>query len=447
MRKNKLKAAIIGKDARTNAIERCLEKSNRIQTPIGKLSDWKNEKAGAAKENVLRKAQELKPDFVIVGPEEPLAEGIVDEIQEKLGIPCIGPTRELAQLEASKAFTRSLLSKHRIQGNPEYRVFHNLEGVEEYAKELGGYVIKPDGLTGGKGVKISDVHLFSVQNGVDYCKELLSHGHPAVVIEEKLDGEEFSLQSFCDGTNVVDMVLVQDHKRAYEGDIGPNTGGMGSYSCENHSLPFLLPRHVQEASAINRAVAQALLAETGQKYKGILYGGFMVTRAGVRLLEYNARFGDPETLNVLSLLKTDFVDICEAIIQGSLGEQSVEFERKATVCKYIVPDGYPDNPVKGERIDLSGVPKQSDQLKIYHAAVEEKSGELYLSGSRAVAFVGIGKNLSHAQSVAEEAASAVKGPVFHRRDIGTTELIQHRIAHMQSLLAEEDFRELLRNHY
>jgi len=153
---------------------------------------------------------------------------------------------------------------------------------------------------------------------VSYCDELFRAGHIAVVIEEQLDGEEFSLQSFCDGTNVVDMVVVQDHKRAGENDTGPNTGGMGSYSCADHRLPFLLPHHVEEASAINAAMADALWKETGQRYKGILYGGFMATQNGIRLLEYNARFGDPETMNVLSIMETDLVDICEAIIEEKL---------------------------------------------------------------------------------------------------------------------------------
>ena len=299
----------------------------------------------------MRRAQKEKPDFVIVGPEEPLAEGIVDALQE-LGIPCVGPIAALAQLESSKAFTRDLVSKHKIPGNPEYKVFRSLEGIDKYLRKLGDYVVKPDGLTGGKGVKLSDAHLFSIQDALHYCEELLME-HPAVVIEEKLDGEEFSLQSFCDGTHVKDMVIVQDHKRVGEGDTGPNTGGMGSYSCENHSLPFLLPHHVEEASAINKAVAKALFDETGQKYKGILYGGFMVTKNGIRLLEYNARFGDPETLNVLSLLKTDFVDICEAIIEGTLDKLAINFEKRATVCKYIVPNGYPDNPVKQKRMNLA----------------------------------------------------------------------------------------------
>jgi phosphoribosylamine---glycine ligase len=231
----------------------------------------------------------------------------------------------------------------------------------------------------------------------------------------------------------VDMVVVQDHKRAFDGDTGPNTGGMGSFSCADHSLPFLLPGHVQEASAINAAVARALLKETGQKYKGILYGGFMATRDGIRLLEYNARFGDPETMNVLSLLETDLVDICESIIEENLHELPIQFQRKATVCKYVVPEGYPENPVKGERVDLSAVPKESSSFRMYQASVEARGAELYMTGSRAIAFVGIGETLNEAERIAEQAAGSVHGPVFHRRDIGTRDLIQKRIEHMKRL--------------
>src|SRR6266480_1301826 len=437
MRKTNIKPGVIGKDGRTSAIERCLVESPRHwKGPPIRLSEWKNMSPDEAREQVLRNAQEQRPDFVIVGPEEPLEAGIVDAL-EGIGIPCVGPKSALARLESSKAFTRDLVSKYGIPGNPEYKVFRNLDGIEKYLKKLSDYVVKPDGLTGGKGVRISNAQLFSIQDSLYYCEELFRQ-HCAVVIEEKLDGEEFSLQSLCDGTHVKDMVVVQDHKRVGEGDTGPNTGGMGSYSCEDHSLPFLRPGELQEASEINKAIAAALLKETNQKYKGILYGGFMVTRNGVRLLEYNARFGDPETLNVLSVLKTDFIDICEAIIEEKLHELPVTFERRATVCKYVVPDRYPDNPVKGERIDLSRVSRDSEKLRIYRAAVEEKDGELYLTGSRAVAFVGIGRNLQEAEAVAEKAASSVRGPVFHRRDIGTHELIERKIAHVKSFSNSSD---------
>ena len=431
MKQNNLKVGLIGKDGRTSAIERCLLQSPRVTQPLLQFSEWQGRQAT---ENILSRASEEKPDFIIIGPEQPLADGIVDSLQS-LGIPCVGPTKSLARLESSKAFTRHLLSKYHIPGNPRYQAFSATNGIHEYLKQLGSYVVKPDGLTGGKGVKLSGAHLSSTNDALQYCEELFRLGHPAVVIEEKLDGEEFSLQSFCDGTHVVDMVVVQDHKRVGEGDTGPNTGGMGSYSCENHTLPFLRENHVRDASAINAAVAGALLKETNHKFKGILYGGFMATKNGIRLLEYNARFGDPETMNVLSLLETDLVDICEAIIEDKLHEIPIAFRKQATVCKYIVPQGYPENPLKGTPIDLSALPPESPNFKIYRAAVEERDGTLFMTGSRAIALVGIGATLSQAEAIAERAAAAVKGPVFHRRDIGTRDLIQKRVDHMMLLAA------------
>lgn len=171
----------------------------------------------------------------------------------------------------------------------------------------------------------------------------------------------------------------------------------------------------------------------------------MITSSGLRLLEYNARFGDPETLNVLALLKSDFATICEAMIRGDLTNGHVEFERLATVCKYVVPDNYPDNPVKDKEIFLTAVPKESDTLRIYDAAVNKRNGKVYLTGSRAMAFVGIGDDLQEAERIAEEAASSVKGPVFHRWDIGTPRLIQERVDHMRQLAAEVSRRSRIRS--
>lgn len=442
---NQLRAAVIGKDGRTSAIIESLRQSRRITGTVEVLSSWKFAQFNSSRqEEVQRNIERLRkqnqgPDFVVCGPEEPLVagEGIVKWLWDKFKVPCIGPTKELAKIESSKSFTRQLLAKHGIPGNPKFRIFPNPSGIESYLKELGSFVVKPDGLTGGKGVKVYGEHLDSIENAVLYCQEVFNE-HPYVVIEEKLDGEEFSLQSFCDGTHVVDMPVVQDHKRARPDDTGPNTGGMGSYSCENHSLPFLSPDDLRQASAINKLVAKALLKETGEPYKGILYGGFMVTRDGVRLIEYNARFGDPEALNVLSLLSTDFADVCEAIIQGTLNELPIRFKELATVCKYVVPDGYPEHPVKSELIDLSRVPQESHKLRTFFAAVDKDDHGAYsLSGSRAVAFVGIGANVAEAEKIAESAASAVRGPVYYRKDIGTSKLLAKRVAHMRALLSSD----------
>jgi phosphoribosylamine--glycine ligase len=432
-----LTPAVIGKDGRTTAIIKSLENSPRVgKGNVRVLSEWKDVPSfEEAAEAVMANARTHRPDFVVIGPEEPLAFGIVNRLQNELGIPCVGPTRDLAQLESSKAFTRELVSEFDIAGNPEYRVFRSLDGVEDYIRALDsktGYVVKPDGLTGGKGVKVSDAHLFSIEEGLAYCRDLFASTSGPVVIEEKLDGEEFSLMSFCDGEHVRDMIPVQDHKRVGIGDTGPNTGGMGSYSCEDHLLPFLKRERLKDASDINKAVAQALYKKTGERYKGILYGGFMITGKGLRLLEYNARFGDPETMNVLAALETDLADIFEAIIKGTLDTVPVRFKNLATVCKYIVPNRYPEDPVKNEPIDMSAVPK-SESLYRFDAAVKEVNGELILTGSRAVAFVGLGANLAEAEQIAEEAAKAVKGPVFHRPDIGTAELVGRRVEHVLAL--------------
>lgn len=393
-------------------------------------------------------ALHVKPDFAIIGPEAPIAAGVVDALIE-VGVHSASPLATVGRLESSKSFTRDLVEKYGIEGNPKFKVFfkdssRGLGGTEKLNKlaelnnffdQLGeDFVVKADGLKGGKGVKVSGDHFMSRAEGVTYALECLAEA-PRVVVEEKLIGQEFSLMSFCDGKTTCDMPAVQDHKRAFEGDCGPNTGGMGTYSCANHSLPFLTSRDVEEACDITRKVANALFEETGSYFKGVMYGGFIATAKGVRLIEYNARFGDPEAMNVLPIMKTDFVDVCEAIISGNLRELKVEFENKATVCKYVVPEGYPDKPIKGEKITIGEMP---DGVKTYFASVDLREDGLYLGGSRAVACVGIADDLEKAEKLAEKAVVCVQGPVFHRRDIGTKELIEKRVKMMKELRGKSD---------
>ncbi len=366
-------------------------------------------------------------DFVFIGPEAPLSFGVVDSLEEA-GIPCVGPKKELARLETSKSFTRLLTEKYDIPGRPKFKVFESIEGLREFVEELDEFVVKPDGLTGGKGVMVQGDHFQTEEEGFAYAEETLKK-HSAVVIEEKLVGQEFSLMSLTDGKALFDFPPVQDHKRAFVGDKGPNTGGMGSYST-GRLLPFMTEADLAQAHEITARMAEAIEKETGQLYKGVMYGGFICTKSGVKLIEYNARFGDPEAMNVLPILKNDFVAVCQAIINNDLGSIKPEFEDKATVCKYAVPEGYPDHPVKGAKIDLSEVP---DTARVYYASVDKKEDGLYMSTSRAVAFVGIDSDLENAEVIAEDAVCSVKGPVFHREDIGTKELIQKRIDHMKKL--------------
>ena len=380
-------------------------------------------------EKIKNFAKKNEVNFAFIGPEDPLNEGVVDSLKE-VGIESIGPTKALAKLETSKSFTRNLLEKYKINGNPKFKVFtkENFDQVNNFLNEIESVVVKPDGLTGGKGVKVQGDHFNTKEEALKYCDDVLKT-NSSVVVEEKLDGEEFSLQCLTDGKTVIAMPPVQDHKRAFEDDKGPNTGGMGSYSCENHLLPFIKKEHVEEALKITKQVVQSIHIETGEYYKGVMYGGFIITKNGLKLLEYNARFGDPEAMNVLPLLKTDLTTICEAILVQELERIKVEFEKKATVCKYVVPKGYPDNPVK-EKIEVT----EPEEAKLYYASVDEKGNELFMTGSRAIALLGIGNNLEEAEQIAEKATENIKGNVFHRKDIGTKELIEKRIRHVESLI-------------
>jgi phosphoribosylamine--glycine ligase len=368
--------------------------------------------------------------LAILGPEAPLAAGVADALWT-VNIPVVGPTQSLARIESSKAFTRQLLTDNNIPGNPFYQRFTSMEGVEAVlAQWPGRHVIKDDGLAGGKGVKVCGDHLHSLAESLAFCEELVAQVHP-FVIEEKLEGEEFSLMSFCDGTTLRHMPAVQDHKRAYDGDKGPNTGGMGTYSCADHKLPFLTAADIEAAHSINEQVAHALAAECGAPYQGILYGGFMATRNGVRLIEYNARFGDPECLNLLTLLTTDFVAVCRAIADRTLHALSVEFAPQASVCRYLVPAGYPDHPRKGDEVVLPS--ELPPGIFTYLSAVDVVENKLIATGSRTVAFVAVADTLAEAEASCALAVKQVPGRFFYRSDIGTAAAIARRVDHMHSL--------------
>jgi len=429
---------LIGSGAREHALAEAITNSKQKPRLFSYMKS-KNPAIAKMSESVelgdYDKLEEIKSfaeanaiDFAVIGPEAPLAAGVVDALEE-INIKSVGPCKELAQLETSKSFTRLLMKKYNMPGMPEFKVFESLEGVREFIQELQtNIVIKPDGLTGGKGVKVQGDHFQTEEEAYQYCEEVLKE-HRALLIEEKLVGEEFSLQSLTDGKHILDFPPVQDHKRAFVGDKGPNTGGMGSYST-GKLLPFMTEEDLIQAHEITSLMAEAIYKETGKYYKGVMYGGFICTKDDVKLIEYNARFGDPEAMNVLPLLKTDFVDICKAVIDGTLNKIKPQFSDAATVCKYVVPEGYPNFPVVNQKIELKDVSKKA---RIYYASVDQKPDGLYMSSSRAVAFVGIHPNIEEAEVIAEDAVSSVKGPVFHREDIGTKELIDKRVRHMEKL--------------
>ena len=433
------KILVIGSGAREHAIVRALDRSHQEKEIFCLASNMNPGIAALCDELlignfndpdfVVSYAQETGATLTIIGPENPLANGVTDALWGG-GVKVVGPKKNLAQLETSKAFARDLLREYNIPGGPQYQTFNSLAGVTEFLNVLGeNYVVKYDGLAGGKGVKVSGEHLHSHDEALAYCQELTDKSGD-FIIEEKFIGEEFSLMSFCDGDTLKHMPVVQDHKRAYEGDTGPNTGGMGTYSDANHGLPFLSHDDILEAYEINVQTAKAVKDKFGEGYKGILYGGFMATANGVKLVEYNARFGDPEAMNVLSLLDSDFIAICNGIADGTLKNVDVKFQNKATVCKYAVPEGYPDSPVKNEQINVSKI-ENPDGL--FYASVDIQNGILVEAGSRTVAVVGMADSISNAEKIAEKEVSSVTGPLFHRADIGTDTVIQKRINHMKAI--------------
>ena len=430
---------VVGSGAREHAIIKALKKSSNPlqiyclatnQNP-GIISHCKKTLTVNINDPdvVLKYALQNNISLAIIGPENPLAKGVSDILWNNK-IKVIGPKKNHAQIESSKSFTRNLLKKYKIPGGPIFKTFLNMDNAKKFIKKLNeNYVIKYDGLAGGKGVKVFGDHIENDDQALLYCKEIINRGGK-FLIEEKFIGEEFSLMSFCDGSTLKHMPAIQDHKRAFDDDKGPNTGGMGAYSDANHSLPFLSNKDIEDAKNINCQTAYALKEEFGEGYKGILYGGFMAVKDGVKLIEYNARFGDPEAMNALSILESDFFNICNSLANGELNKINIKFNNMATVSKYAVPRGYPNNPVKGKRINVSNI---TNNDLLYYAAVEQGKKSLIQTGSRAIAIVAKGNTISSAEKIAEKEISTIGGPLFYRKDIGTDTLIKKRIKHMHTI--------------
>jgi phosphoribosylamine--glycine ligase len=226
--------------------------------------------------------------------------------------------------------------------------------------------------------------------------------------------------------------MVQDHKRAYDGDIGPNTGGMGSYTEKGYILPFLTKKDYDDGLAIMEETVKAVKKETDVKYKGFLYGQFMATKEGVKVIEYNARLGDPEAMNIMSILDSDMVEICERIAGGVL-TKNVKFREEATVCKYLVPDGYPDQPLNNVEVTLDEKRINKEGGQVYYASVREEEGKILTSKSRAIAVVAQAGSIPEAEQTVERCMPLIKGKLFYRKDIGTKALIDKRIQHMREI--------------
>lgn len=435
-----MKVLVVGTGAREHAIADALKDDvelycymSKVNPGISKIAEFAQGDEGEI-EKVAKFAVDNNIDIAFIGPEAPLGKGIVDEL-EKNGISCVGPSQSAARIETDKSFMRKLFEDYDIEGSLVYKVFDNYDDVSAFLDDFDrDVVVKPVGLTGGKGVKIVGDHLKDNQEAKEYSKEVIDNamgGFTQVIIEERLIGEEFTIQAFCDGTHLTPMPAAQDHPHAFEGDVGAITGGMGSYSDKGGLLPFLSQDDYDEAVKIMEATLKAI-AKEAEPYKGILYGQFMLTADGPKLIEYNARFGDPEAMNVLPLLKTPLADVCQAIVDGNLDK--VEFNDKASVCKYIVPDGYPETSHAGETIEVDEKAIEDLGAKVFYAAVGLEDDEIHLSGSRALGIVASGDSIGEAEKIAEKACACIKGNVYHRSDVGTTDLVNKRVEHMKEIL-------------
>ncbi|MEJ2697145.1 MAG: phosphoribosylamine--glycine ligase [Candidatus Sulfobium sp.] len=353
-------------------------------------------------------------DLTVVGPEDPLSRGIVDRF-EKEGRRILGPTKAAARLESSKVFSKDLMKSHGIP-TAEYRVFTSYVHAEEYVKFKGApIVVKADGLAAGKGVFVAS----TVEEAMDALKRIMKDrvfgdAGDRVIVEECLRGEEASFMVFTDGKTVVPMVSSQDHKRVFDGDKGPNTGGMGAYS------PAPVVTGDMEKKVMERVMKPTLRALKGEgiEYKGILYAGLMIDKGIPYVLEFNCRLGDPETQPVLSRLRSDFMDIAMAIVDGKLSDVAVEWNSDPAVCVVISSAGYPGKYRKGDVIKGIGGANKVAGVHVFHAGTSFNDGSIVTSGGRVLGVTATGEDIAAARQKAYHAVGKIHFEGMHyRKDI------------------------------
>ncbi|NHN59075.1 MULTISPECIES: phosphoribosylamine--glycine ligase [Halorussus] len=374
---------------------------------------------------VVSYAEDVGATLAVVGPEGPLAAGVADALDDA-GVYAFGPREAEARIETDKAYQRRFMREHDVPGCPDFETFDDMDAACAYIDDYDGdLAVKPAGLTGGKGVRVIGDQVTEAE-AKEYLRE---SDYDRVVLEERLVGEEFTVQAFVADGDLRVTPAVQDHKRAYEGDEGPNTGGMGSYSDAELALPFMTEDDYRQAVDVLRATVDAL-----EGYKGVLYGQFMLTADGVKVVEFNARFGDPEAMNTLPVLNTDFLDVLVAARDGEpLPELS--FAPKATVCKYAVPEGYPTDPKAGAKVEITE--DSAGDAVLFYASVDERDDGIYTTTSRAFAVVGVADTITEAEEIAEDALSlAGEEGLDVRHDIGKPDLVRRRVDHVAELRGE-----------
>lgn len=362
---------------------------------------------------VARFAQEKSVDLAVVGPEVPLTNGLVDALNA-VGIKAFGPTKLAAEIEGSKAFSKGLMKKYNIP-TAKYEVFTDAQAAKDYIKAEGApIVIKADGLAAGKGVIVAMTEAEALAAIADIMEDgEFGAAGSRVVIEEFMEGEEASLLCFTDGETIKPMISSQDHKRAYDGDEGPNTGGMGTYA----PAPVMTEAMVQTAyDSILVPTIKAMAAE-GRPYKGCLYAGLMITADGPKVVEFNARFGDPETQVVLPLLESDLVEIMLACADGTLSSQEINWSDGAAVCVVMASGGYPKAYEKGKAISGLDAAKDAGAL-VFHAGTAEQDGAIVTAGGRVLGVVAKAADVKSAVDKAYAGVAKISfDGAFYRKDI------------------------------
>lgn len=417
-----MKVLVVGGGGREHALIRKIKESDRVDSIAccpgnGGISyDAECYDVSATDiDGVVKLAKDIQADFVVVAPDDPLVAGMVDALNEA-GFATFGPTADAAMIEGSKVFSKNLMLKYNIP-TAEYRVFDNADDVIAYLKEKNEFpaVIKADGLALGKGVIIPE----SFEEAVAGVKEIMedkifgeSGNH--VVVEEFLTGPEVSVLAFTDGKCVKPMVSSMDHKRALDGDKGLNTGGMGTVSPN----PYYTEEVAKECMEKIFIPTIQAMNEEGRTFKGCLYFGLMITPKGPKVIEYNCRFGDPETQVVLPRLKTDIMDIFEAINKQTLSDLDIEWSDEASACVIMASGGYPKSYPKG--IEITGLTDgQLDGVTVYHAGTAVKDGKLVTSGGRVLGVTALGNTLEEALEKSYDAVNKIHFENAHyRKDIG-----------------------------
>jgi phosphoribosylamine---glycine ligase len=362
-------------------------------------------------------AQTVKADLTVVGPELPMVLGMAGEFQRR-GLSIFCPSRGAAELEGSKAFAREFMQRHKIP-SPRYEICTSADQARAFvAKNPFGYplVVKADGLAAGKGTIIARDQA-EANDAIVRMMDDRKFGMAGdkLVFEECLEGEEISFLVFSDGSRVVPMVSVQDHKRAFDGDQGPNTGGMGTVS---PSTSLTMDAHKQIMQEIILPTVKGL-AEEGRKYQGVIYAGLMMTAEGPKVLEYNARFGDPETQVIVARMKSDIVPVLQGVAEGHLGDAKIEWAKEPAVCVVLCAKGYPEAPETGQEISGLEALEGDKDLVAFHAATGVRNGKVVTVGGRVLGVTALGVNL---ESAIERAYAAVRKVSFagmhYRKDIG-----------------------------